>query len=319
MRKLVFLLLLLVACQLTQPRAKVPDIPASVRVGTSSLEIGFNPASTSSLFMCGQGEAFVELRNTGAWNIEDGHYTWIVEDQFFKPLGVRQSNFSIVGKSQYNPVGGFTASTRLKFESLDLPKKLESYSSALIFQACYPYRTWASVPVCVDPDVRGFSKNKPCKSGPVVLAGGQGAPIAITRVETVMVPTPDGKVRPSFAVFVQNLGYGSVVRESDVELACSSGKEMGREKLMPFADVYVELQEQSLKCAPVEKDTKKSIVPIEAGVETTFVCSDPNMIYDMSAGTFSTVLTVELRYGYVNTAVFPVRVSQLPQQQPCSR
>lgn len=318
MRKLVFFLLLLVACQLTQPRAKVPDIPPSVRVGTSSLEIAFNPASTKSLFMCNQGEVFVELRNTGAWNIEDGWYTWI-EDPFLKLLGARQSNFAIEGKSQYNPVGGFNASTRLKFQSLDLLKQMESYSSSLIFQACYPYRTWASVPVCVDPDIRGFSKNKPCKAEPVVLAGGQGAPVAITRVETIMVPTPDGKVRPSFAVFVQNLGYGGVVRESDVELACSSGKDMSREKLMPFADVYVELQEQPLKCLPVDKETGRSAARIEAGVETTFVCSDPNMIYDMSAGTFSTVLTVELRYGYVNTAVFPVKVSQLPQQQPCSR
>jgi hypothetical protein len=315
-RKFVFLLLLLVSCQLTQPRAKI-DIPPSVRVGTSALEIAFNPASTNSLFMCNPGELFVELRNTGAWNIEDGFYTWI-DDPFLKLLSARQSNFSIVGKSQYNPVGGFTASTRLKFESLDLPQQLESYSSSLIFQACYPYRTWASVPVCVDPDVRGFSKNKPCKAEPVVLTGGQGAPVAITRVETVMVPTPDGKVRPSFAVFVQNLGYGSVVRESDVELACRSGKEMGREKLLPFADVYVELQEQPLKCMPVEKGTEKSITRIEAGVETTFVCSDPDMIYDMSAGTFSTVLTIELRYGYVNVAMFPVKVSQLPQQQPCS-
>ncbi len=319
MRKLVFLLLLLVACQLTQPRAKIPDIPASVRVGTSSLEIAFNPASTNSLFMCGQGEVFVELRNTGAWNVKDGFYTWIVEDQFFKMLGARQNNFSIEGKSQYKPVGGFTANTRLKFESLDLPKQLESYSSAFIFQACYPYRTWASVPVCVDPDVRGFSKNKPCKAEPVVLAGGQGAPVAITRVETSMVPTPDGKVRPSFAFFVQNLGYGSVVRESDVELACGSGEKMDRDKLLPFADVYVELQEEPLKCMPVFKDTDKSVVRIEEGVETKFVCTNPDAVYDMSAGTFSTVLTVELRYGYVNNAVLPVVVSKLPDQDSCSR
>ncbi len=316
MRKLAVLLLLLISCQVMQPRAKVPELPPSVRVGTSSLEIAFNPASTSSLFMCGPGEVFVELRNTGAWNIENGFYTWIVEDQFFKPLSVKQNNFSIIGKSQYNQIGGFSASTRMKFESLDLPKQLESYSSALIFQACYPYRTWASVPVCVDPDVRGFSKNKPCKAENVVLAGGQGAPVAITKVETSMVPTPDGRVRPSFAVFVKNMGYGQVVRENDVELACGSGKEMNRDKLLPFADVYVELQERALSCVPVDKATGKSVARIEAE-ETKFVCTSPDMVYDMSAGTFSTVLTVELKYGYVNTAVFPVTASKLPGQDAC--
>ena len=317
-RTIILLLILLVACQLAQPRTKVPEPPPSVRVGTTSLEIAFNPSSTGNIFMCTQGEVLVELRNTGAWDIENGLYTWIVEDQYLSPLNERSKEFSLKGKTQYDPLGGFDVSTRLKVQSLVLPKQLETYFSPLIFQACYPYRTWASVPVCVDPDVRNVMKQKPCKADPVTLAGGQGGPIAVTRVESSMLPLPEGnKVQPVFAVFVQNMGYGAVVREGDVELACKAGEKIGREKLRPFAEVYVELQERKLDCLPIDDETKKSVARIEAGVETKFVCKSDDMVYDMSAGTFSTVLTVELRYGYVNTAVFPVTINRLPQQKEC--
>lgn len=310
MRKLAFILLLLVACQMVQPRTKTIDIPPSVRVGTSALEIAFGQASTGNVFMCNQGEVFVELRNTGAWDIENGRFTWIVEDQYLRPLGDRQKQFSLIGKSQYNPMGGLNLSNRLKVLSLDLPTQLESYSSPLIFQACYPYRTWASVPVCIDPDIRGFNKQKPCKAEPVVLTGGQGAPVAVTRVEPVMLPSPDGnQVLPSFAIFVQNMGYGSVVEHDDVELACSGGKRISRNKLLPFAEVYVELQDSPLECKP-------SPARIESA-ETKFVCRRPGLAYDMSMGTFSSVLTIELKYGYVNTAAFPIMISRLPQQGPC--
>jgi len=312
MRKLVFVLLLLVACQLMQPRTKMPDIPPSVRVGTTSLEIAFNPSSTGSMFMCQPGDVLVELRNTGAFDIENGRYTWIVEDQFLRPLNERQKEFSLKGKDQFNPIGGFDAKTRLRLQSLDLPKGLESYSSPLILQACYPYRTWASVPVCVDPDIRGMNKNKPCKAEPIMLSGGQGAPVAITKVESSMVPLPDGnRVQPMFAVFVQNMGYGQVVAPSDVELACKGGKDSARDKLLPFAEVSVELQDQHLKCTP-------SPARIETGTETKFVCRRDDLMYDMSTGTFSSVLTVELKYGYVNTAVFPITITRLPNQKSCS-
>jgi hypothetical protein len=268
--------------------------------------------------MCSQGEALVELRNTGAWDIENGVYTWIIEDQYLAPLNERSKEFSLKGKTQFDPLGGFDASHRLKFRSLVLPRQLETYFSPLILQACYPYRTWASVPVCVDPDVRNIMKQKPCVAGPVALSGGQGAPVAVTRVETSMLPLPEGnKVQPVFAIFVQNMGYGSVVRESDFELACKAGEKVGREKLLPFADVYVELQERKLDCKPVDEETKRSVVRIESGQESKFVCQSPDMVYDMSAGTFSTVLTVELRYGYVNTATFPVTITRLPQQKEC--
>ena len=305
MRKLVIFLLLLVSCQLVQLR-KTPELLPSVRVGTSSLEIAFSPASSSNVFMCNQGEVFVELRNTGATNIEDGFYTWIVEDQFLKPLTARQGKFSLKGKDEYNPIGGINTSIRLKVQSLDLPEQLDSYSSPLVFQSCYAYSTAASVPVCVDPDIRDSVKNKACKSGTVSLSGGQGAPVAVTKVESAMVPLPEGnKVQPMFAVFVQNLGYGQVVQSKDVEAACKAGGE----SLLPFADVTVELQSKKLDCKPVP-------VRIEAGTETKFVCKSPDL-YDMSTGTFSSVLTVELNYGYVNTAVFPVTVTRLPQQEAC--
>src|SRR5574342_94965 len=228
MRKVILLLLLLSACQFGMKAPPPKEIP--VFTGTTALEAAFNPASMSSILMCQQADAYVDIKNTGASDIVDGTLSFIVEDQYLQPLSERVQKFSLAGKSQFNPKGEFDQ-VHFRVKNTGILQQFETYQSDVVFRACYKYSTFASAQVCVDPDVANLNPRKICRSQPVMLSGGQGAPVAVTRVEPLMVPDGD-QVHPVFAIYVQQSGSGAVVRPEGAALACTGG---GGPQLLNYA------------------------------------------------------------------------------------
>lgn len=321
MKRVVVILLFLGAClPLQQSEVQVPQ---DVYVGTSGLEVQFGQSTLREVQMCNELTAYVDVRNAGAFDVEQGVYSFLVEEDRFDILqpNQRKGAFDLEGRSQYNPYGGLTQ-VSLKVRSRDLPSNFESYESPVVVQSCYPYMTTASVPVCIDPDVQGLQPRKTCVPEPVKLSGGQGAPVAVTEVETYMNEVGEG-VRPAFVVFVQDLGAGRVVHESGIDVAC--GGERLRETegmpddfendpylaLMPWVNVKAKIGESELSCAPfpVRLDERRAVKVICEG----------DTVYPLSGGTFETILSLELSYGYVTEAVAPVTISRLPGQSSCGQ
>ena len=150
MRKLLFLLLLLAACQMIPAqlpfgKQQVKALP-DILTGTSALQASFNSNSMSNILMCQQANIIVDLKNVGASNITNAAFILISEEQYLKPVGKKTGVFSLEGKSLFNPPGGYTQ-MEFKLENKGLPPQLESYSSPLIFQACYKYRTVANAQI----------------------------------------------------------------------------------------------------------------------------------------------------------------------------
>lgn len=305
MKKIIIAFLLLTACQLG-PGTSIP-VPPDIYIGTSALEASFNPSSNNNIYMCRQSKVLVDVRNTGAFDIENGIYSFIFEEQVLKSLDEKQVRFSLEGKSVFNPPGG-RDQLQFRLENIGLPEQLETYNSPLIFQSCYKYKTFASAPICIDPDVQNLNQRKACLPQPVTLGGSQGAPVAITQVDSIMIPEDD-KVRPVFAVYVQHVGTGRIVTEEGADVACTAAEDVGQ-KLLSLADVTVKLQGRELACSP-------DPVAIEIGQEAMFVCED-DKLYGLAEGTFSTVLEVELSYGYFNTLVLPITITRLPGQGACN-
>lgn len=313
MRRAILLLLVMGSCQyvpdvLPEPGPReVPD----VFTGTSALEARFAEGSLKEIFMCQQADVFVEVRNRGAARI-DGEYVFIVEDQVMRPVDgqARTGRLSLEEKSQFNPQGGFSQ-VKLSVENVGLPAQLSSYASPVIFQACYPYATFASVPVCIDPDVQGVNPAKACRAQPVSLSGGQGAPVAVTRVEPRMSVSGD-VMTPLFAVYLQNRGSGRVVSAESWAEACKPGNDDGLKDQLPRVSVKATLQENELECRP-------NPVRLRVGEEARIICEpkENELEFGPQAGTFSTLLSVELGYGYVNAAMFPVTIARLPHQETC--
>jgi len=298
-------LLILVACQ-TIPITPRPGPAPEIYTGTSALEASFTAASINDILMCKQSNVFVSLRNLGTFDI-DGTYTFIVEDQYLTPVGERQKDFELEGKSEFLPKGSLD---QIAFEMKNpgLPAQHESYFTNVIFQACYPYKTFAGVSICIDPDIQNLNRQKPCYSETITLSGGQGAPVAVTRVEPLMVPDED-MVSPMFSIYVSHLGTGQVITTEGADAACKASGTTGTE-LLSLVNVRAQAHNIELECTP-------NPVRLRPGEETRFICEHPSLKFGAASGTFSTLLSIELEYGYVNTAVLPVTITRLQGQKVC--
>ncbi len=297
MKKLV-LLLLLVACQFSPP-TKMPEIP-EINTGTSGLEVAFQ--TVPELLMCQEADFVVKLRNAGSADAE-GVYNFIIEEQKLKLVSPKKSELLLSGRSLINPVGDYDQIV-LRVQSTALEEKIESYQTPVIFQACYDYETVASVPICIDPDIRNVNKGKVCTAQPVALSGGQGAPVAVTSVKVSMVP--DGnQVQPQFTMRLQNLGSGNVVKTGVAAAACSGAAG----SFANIVGIYAELQGVKLHCMPSE-------IPLKPDAETEISCISKRS-YGLAEGTFSSILTIKLNYGYINTVNMPVTINRLPGQKDC--
>src|SRR3989344_5097334 len=99
-----------------------------------------------------------------------------------------QITFNLDGKTILNSKGDelivyFDATTG------KLEPQSEQKNSVMTANLCYPYQTNLSTTICIDPDIIGIrSSPKVCQVKDLAFGSGQGAPIAITRVEEQMIP-----------------------------------------------------------------------------------------------------------------------------------
>lgn len=294
--KIILMLIILTACQLAPTQR--PILPL-IYTGTEAVEARFGPETQMQVYSGQQVNAVVELNNKGVYDVTNGKYALIFEEQYVQLLpGMQKTGaFTLGGKTQYNPEGDFTR-IPIRMRSKELPPQAESYQTQIIFQSCYPYKTYASAQVCIDPDIANRNLRKACTAMPVSLGGGQGAPVAVTRIEPIMAPEGND-VRPVFAIYLQNLGSGQVLSTDAISTACGG---VGAIKFNKVS-VSAKLQDETLLCAP-------NPAILEAGQEARVIC-ESRQRYGITAGTFTTILTTELDYGYMTVASNPLMISRL--------
>lgn len=227
---LVILAVLLVGCQQfgggtqqgTEPR------PQDYRTGTQGISMEFLPNLPPAQIITGNQrpfQAMLRIENQGTWNMPaESQYNTVYLSGFdtniitFAELdaGRRGGQNSpaqqigrLDGRGPFVPRGEFTT---LSYQATinDLGSLgIDKYQPTILAIACYKYKTYASAQVCIDPDpYSAFSQQKVCTPGTVAL-GSQGAPIAVTQVETI--PSP-GRTR--FVIHIQNVGGGHVFKDT---------------------------------------------------------------------------------------------------------
>lgn len=172
-----------------------------------------------------------------------------------------------------------------------LPESLERFKQTIMVSACFTYVTRATAVLCIDPRPNSNSA-KICRAKDVSLSGGQGAPIAVTRIQ-------------------QQSSSEKVVLTIDIK----------HHKKNALDEVYA-VEGLFEKCNPhsinIVKPTDKNVVDILyvalSGIDITdtcsgngrirldqsgngqFTCKAPIGIY--SGAAYEAPLTVELGYGY---------------------
>ncbi len=299
----------------------------AVHIGKTGLEMGYlenlppksvfaSTPQTESLF-----PVAVKLENKGATDITEGYLSVALEKEYLQlkewthtatdtfSIGTSQENtaFTLAGKSSINPLGDEEI-VSLTVKALPLDPQSQTHASTIIATACYGYETLAAAEVCINPEL--FSTKpleKICQPGTTTLSQGQGAPIAVTSVETKMLPGPGESMLVQFLITVQNAAKGQPLARTSVARACSSlPLEHTDLNVVGVSDLRVSrfsFRRGDFECSPVP-------VQLREGTATFRCTLKPNLLR-RSEGTFKTTLFIALDYGYMFSAARNVQIERV--------
>lgn len=216
-----------------------------------------------------------------------------------------QAKFNLEGRSITNQRGDeeivpFT----LKTKKID--PQSERRTSTLLATLCYPYKTKVTATVCIDTDVAGIKqKPKACSASDVILNGGQGAPVAITKIETRMVPSDD-KIKPQFIISVENRGRGEVIRDDSIDMMCSRDIDVPDIRNQAYNTISFRAylsgidEKNLLDCEP-KLDEKDTLPYVKLFKKKDFVRCTVKDGISKDIDAYSAPLNIEMDYGYTDT------------------
>lgn len=342
---LLILLVLTAGCNSLGVGKKTPisTIP-EIYTGIDGIDVGFSPESVPKSISAGSATNVVLLvANKGAVATPATPSTIItVKDTrgaftLLSAKGTDKFDFSnqlITGKGAFGGKESSPAATGdlegivLSIKAKDFLKNEKgeivenSINTGLLATVCYDYGTKLTANVCVDAAPYSFQKQrKPCDyTVPLVYTKGQGAPVAITRVETLDPDKSESYVKPRFKIFIANVGTGIIINKDKLNLFCAA-PDSSKDGSKPATDntpriniVHIEkvkLNDKDLKCSYNNKDGVPNEVLSGIASKDYILCNYDGTDYLDGSGTFATPLTVELSYGYTFTSnPIPVTVEK---------
>ncbi len=294
----IILLLILTSCALFKPAPK----EAADILGGEGLVIKL-PQIPKELFV-GQGlEIPLTLENAGAYKVENA----ILSLSGYNPEFVKFRSLpkiegiNLEGRSQFVPVGERTTKV-FTISSINLPsakERTETFEAV----ACYPYKTEASPVVCINPQLVFGTEDISagvCDFVDAKISPTQGAPIAVTKVETWYFIEQQ---EVEFRVFVKDVsGKGVVLNKNAYGKRC-----LGTEPLKPedlnvvTAEIF--LSGEQLSCYSAASEEPQNIFTL---AENQYIRCRAKI--DPAQPAYTTPLSVSLSYGYVTLQVFSINL-----------
>jgi len=296
----VVLLLVLAGCLGKGPsQQKVKD---DYHKGVQGIEINFvNNAPPDKIYEGDSMDIAVEVRNKGAYP-ENKNFKGKLELSGFDPSSIKGSwdggnnmPTDLEGKNQYNQEGDYAVMTYKDRDGVHVPFDADFYEPNILVHSCYKYKTIADAMVCIDSDpYEVVEEKKVCNIHDVSLSGGQGAPIAVTKIEEEV-----GSNQIYFRIYVNNAGGGSVM----LPRAYSD---------CPFDVDFQELDKVAAKiklpydaspdCSP--KGTASDPIRLDGGSGHIF-CKFKKPATDSA---YTTSLNIELDYVYSSSVSKQIRI-----------
>ena len=313
MARLRNLIVLILIISMLAGCAKKPDEQKFVRTGTEGIVANFVAGQPPDKIYAEQNslnalDVVLELRNKGAYPepgkgsdinglgpsfgkiILSGYDSKIINLQVKDQAREDLSSFALEGKSAINPNGGqdiivFTGD--IKYNQLNV----NIYEPILQATACYYYETETGPSICIDP--QPFStENKVCQVQDLVFASGQGAPIAITRIDQETFAT-----KTQFRITIKNAGNGEVAEPDSSR--CST-QTLGRDQIDKVRLDFARVSTTPLDCGPFIDNSVKGAsgtVRLISG-EGSIICELPSGLYSSTLTAYTTPLSIKLSYTY---------------------
>ncbi len=267
--------------------------------GTKGVEMSFLPQTPpDEVFEGSPLIVLVEYANKGANTITNGALYLTGYDSAYLFDGSRYKEWSLrglKGKSILNPVGEEKIA-EFKDNEVRKPDNIDEFTQKLKLTACYDYVTTASAQVCIDPDPYNLGGGtKTCTPGIVTLSGGQGAPIAVTKIDERIAGNT-----VYFDIHFKNMGSGDVFIGTTSHCYTS----INYEQMNRVVVDNVKLSNVNIACEPKLGD------PIILNNGEGFVkCY---YIGDLGADEYLTTLNINLRYGYRESITKSIDILDIP-------
>lgn len=240
----------------------------------------------------------LELYNLGTYDINKNKcfvQFGGFDQNIVRGVNARQVCGDLPGKSEFLVDGGY-GTLEFKSSNILLPLDVDIYNPDVVATACYEYQTVASPQVCIDPAFFEVSREqRACEVRDFSVAGGQGAPVAVTFVDADMV-----RNRAIFKIDIQNVGGGRVVSPRVSLTQCLSGPKYDEFDQVRYA---VSLSSGTMiSCSPQD-----FLVRMKDG-RGKIVCT-----FDVgNTRAYETPLRVELNYNYMQSIQTPVEIIRTP-------
>lgn len=312
-----------------------PITSQEIYVGTDGLTAGFLNVPDEVF----EGDPFrvnIEIENKGAYpareEIDDfeAFLSLSIEEDYmkignwFKNEWLKETeinvisneliSFTLKGKTMDNPLGdkGFL-SADINVEKIK-EEQSETHNSDIIANLCYKYQTKAVPTVCIDAQQYSYKqKEKSCTIKDITFSS-QGAPIAVTKIESEMLPLGSTMVKPMFTIYLEDKGNGdaiSIFREDGEQIAdnidalensCTSAS-IGHGDLN-YVLVSVKMGNRVLECSP-----RYGLVRIKD--KQGMVRCTLNEGISEERGTYTTPLQIIIDYGYMFSITKRVRIKKI--------
>ena len=282
-------------------KKKGPITDVDIRKGTQGLTMEFTKnAPPERVFEDTAFPMALEVNNKGAENVVDWELVFGFDPYVEIDKGSKaQQELPIDGKSIFNPKGEGDLIT-INAKAKTIGAQSETQSSTILATACYPYKTILGTSVCIDNDIYGTKRGeKACSVTDLTFGDGQGAPVAVTKVETRMLPEGD-KVKPLFLIHIKNQGNGEVVKLSEVENVCTGEQ-------LDYTDFNTLLISASLSGISLDCRVKKEGPEAEPPAPVTIRLREKEDLVSCTGDVveledaYVSPLKVELEYGYTFT------------------
>ena len=283
--------------------ASDPMLDIDYRQGTDGLTMEFiDNMPTRSVYAGEQFNIGIQIENEGAHDIGMGKIMISGYEQGqYEFEGDNSREFQLRGRTQFEPKGELDH-VIIGVRSICYPEMASQVRTNLTTTfratACYTYATVANAQVCIDtnPLVTQSGADKICQVKAVTLSGGQGGPVAVTKVEPSMIPTGQGGITARFLIYLKNLNTdGTVYALGAYDTDCE-------DTILKNKVVFgAKLAEIPLICTP------QGEITIRSGEDTVVSCETP---LTTAGGVYETQLTMGLEYAYSQDATTTVNVNK---------
>jgi hypothetical protein len=312
---LLLLLISLCSCGGGQRREVV------YRSGTKGIEISFlNEAPPGALYENSSFATTLLVENRGAFDVMQPDYgvlsvsydpfyisTDLSQVQGVQPTqnGFTFSGIQLPGKSEYYPTGYDAFISFPNFQTKPILGQREQPTTQVFASLCYPYQTYFSGVVCVDFNIYGDNlRRQSCYQSNLALQD-QGAPVAITLIETENQPAGQG-IRPVFTVHIMNKGSGTVLTDffntPDLDRVCTL-QDLYRED---FNSVRIQAMlsgTKELMCTP------NPVRLFNGEGVTRCVVQDTDLV--LGNANYESVLDIQLYYIYLTSISKTLQIKRL--------